>query len=217
MQANYSRRMNGKEVSVGGEIYVLYPFPAFTAANLSGEIAGLLLPAVGALAPLFKDKKLSLDDDLNNIAPQLSAAFAGLSGDKLEKLLKKLLCSQNIVPKSTGEWLTEDQADEIFCGQVDMMYVLAFHVLKENFGGFFERVGSLFGERGQDQDPERYGHLDTSQFGELELRMYVLIKAGLASKWELENCYSLDEALKLYALYLRDIDIQRMQAEELRR
>lgn len=151
MQANYSRRMNGKEVSVGGEIYVLYPFPAFTAANLSGEIAGLLLPAVGALAPLFKDKKLSLDDDLNNIAPQLSAAFAGLSGDKLEKLLKKLLCSQNIVPKSTGEWLTEDQADEIFCGQVDMMYVLAFHVLKENFGGFFERVGSLFGERGQDQ------------------------------------------------------------------
>ena len=94
MQANYSRRMNSKEVSVGGEIYVLYPFPAFTAANLSGEIAGLLLPAVGALAPLFKDKKLSLDDDLN---------------------------------------------------------VLAFHVLKENFGGFFERVGSLFGERGQDQ------------------------------------------------------------------
>lgn len=47
--------------------------------------------------------------------------------------------------------------------------------------------------------------------------MYVLIKAGLASKWELENCYSLDEALKLYALYLRDIDIQRLQAEEIRR
>lgn len=47
--------------------------------------------------------------------------------------------------------------------------------------------------------------------------MYVLIKAGLASKWELETCYTLDEALKLYALYLRDIDIQRMQAEELRR
>lgn len=31
------------------------------------------------------------------------------------------------------------------------MYVLAFHVLKENFGGFFERAASLFGERGQDQ------------------------------------------------------------------
>lgn len=47
--------------------------------------------------------------------------------------------------------------------------------------------------------------------------MYVLIKAGLVSKWELETCYTLDEALKLYALYLRDIDIQRLQAEEIRR
>ena len=66
-------------------------------------------------------------------------------------------------------------------------------------------------------DPERYGHFDTTQFGELELRMYILIKAGLASKWELETCYSLDEALKLYALYIRDLDIQRIQAEEMRR
>ena len=47
--------------------------------------------------------------------------------------------------------------------------------------------------------------------------MYTLIKAGLASKWELETCYSLDEALKLYALYIRDMDIQQMQAEEIRR
>ena len=47
--------------------------------------------------------------------------------------------------------------------------------------------------------------------------MYILIKAGLASKWELETCYSLDEALKLYALYIRDLDIQRIQAEEMRR
>ena len=47
--------------------------------------------------------------------------------------------------------------------------------------------------------------------------MYTLIKAGLASKWELGTCYSLDEALKLYALYIRDMDIQQMQAEEIRR
>ena len=85
MQANYSRRMNGKEVSVGGEIYVLYPFPAFTAANLSGELTGLLLPAVGALAPLFRDKKLSLDDDLNNVAPQLCGFKWGQAGKAAQK------------------------------------------------------------------------------------------------------------------------------------
>lgn len=46
--------------------------------------------------------------------------------------------------------------------------------------------------------------------------MYTLIKAGLASKTELESVYTLDEALKLYALYQMDQDIQRCQAEELR-
>ena len=47
------------------------------------------------------------------------------------------------------------------------------------------------------------------------MRMYVLIKARLASKMELETVYILDEALKLYALYQMDKDIERGQAEEL--
>ena len=46
--------------------------------------------------------------------------------------------------------------------------------------------------------------------------MYTLIKAKLASKMELETCYTLDEALKLYALYTMDSDIERAQAEELK-
>lgn len=46
--------------------------------------------------------------------------------------------------------------------------------------------------------------------------MYVLIKARLASKLELETVYTLDEALKLYALYSMDMDIERGQAEELK-
>ena len=39
--------------------------------------------------------------------------------------------------------------------------------------------------------------------------MYVLIKERIASKKELEEDYDLDEALKLYALYERDRDIER--------
>ena len=62
----------------------------------------------------------------------------------------------------------------------------------------------------------KYGELDTSQFGELEMRMYLLIKARIASKLELETVYTLDEALKLYALYTMDVDIERAQAEELK-
>lgn len=46
--------------------------------------------------------------------------------------------------------------------------------------------------------------------------MYTLIKSKQASKWELETCYTLDEAMKLYALYTMDGDIERAQAEELK-
>jgi len=46
--------------------------------------------------------------------------------------------------------------------------------------------------------------------------MYTLIKAKLASMWELKNCYTLDEALKLYALYRMDNDIESCRNEELK-
>jgi len=47
--------------------------------------------------------------------------------------------------------------------------------------------------------------------------MYVLIKARLATKYELETVYTLDEALKLYALHQMDVDIERGHAEEMKR
>lgn len=44
--------------------------------------------------------------------------------------------------------------------------------------------------------------------------MYILIKAKIASKFELEEYYTLDEALKLYALYQMDRDIERAKTKE---
>ena len=45
--------------------------------------------------------------------------------------------------------------------------------------------------------------------------MYTLIKARLASKFELENVYTLDEALKLYALHMMECDIEQAQSQEM--
>jgi len=47
--------------------------------------------------------------------------------------------------------------------------------------------------------------------------MYILIKNRLASKAELETVYTLDEALKLYALYQMDQDIKAGQSEEMQK
>ena len=45
--------------------------------------------------------------------------------------------------------------------------------------------------------------------------MYILIKARLSSMWELKNCYTLDEALKLYALYRMEQDVEAGRVEDM--
>ena len=45
--------------------------------------------------------------------------------------------------------------------------------------------------------------------------MYLLIKARLASMWELKNCYTLDEALKLYALFRMEQDVEAGRADDI--
>jgi len=46
--------------------------------------------------------------------------------------------------------------------------------------------------------------------------MYVLIGMKLASKSELEDAYTLDEALKLYALWRMSQDVESGRAEEMK-
>ena len=48
------------------------------------------------------------------------------------------------------------------------------------------------------------------------MRMYILIKARLATMTELKESYTLDEALKLYALYQMENDVEAGHLEELR-
>lgn len=47
--------------------------------------------------------------------------------------------------------------------------------------------------------------------------MYILIKARLASMYELSEVYTLDEALKLYALYEMELDIEKGRSDEMER
>jgi len=46
--------------------------------------------------------------------------------------------------------------------------------------------------------------------------MWLLIGMGLASKFELEEYYDLDEALKLFALWRMRSDIEAFHADELK-
>lgn len=136
--------------TIGENTFYIRPLPAFKAANLSGELAALAMPLLSGIAPLVSSDKNITDLNTDEVAPALSGAFSSLSGDKLEKLLRKLLIESQNVSVSTpdddkAEILTEDIVNEVFCSEVQDMYVLAFEVIKINYNGFFNRLSVLSG------------------------------------------------------------------------
>lgn len=150
---------------IGEHEFYIRPFPAFVSANLSGEIAALLVPVIGALTPLASNVDVEnatgalngenqfdiTKVDLDEAGPAFGNAVSTLSGDKIEALMKKLLINnKNIavsgpVTNDEAKTLDYDLANEIFCGEIQDMYALCWEVIKLNFGGFFKKLGSRFG------------------------------------------------------------------------
>ncbi len=156
------RQMEPTKEKVGGYSFYITPFPAFKAANLTGELASVLAPLLGVLAPLVGDGNL-MDVDAGKAAEAMMNCTA-INGDKLEKLMQKLLLGGHIVaevPNETGDIepqrLDMDIANEVFCGEVQDMFVLCFHVIKLNFQGFFKKFATLSGkaESGEAKIPRK--------------------------------------------------------------
>ena len=150
------KQLEPREVKVGENIYYIRPLPAFKAANLTGELAALVLPLVSGLAPLIaavdpdKEDNGLLDIDVKDAPPAVASAFAQLDGDKVEKILRHLLLSGNNisieVPGEKARLLSEDLANEVFCTDVQDMFILAFEVIRTNYNGFFKKLAALFGK-----------------------------------------------------------------------
>jgi len=147
------KRLETRSVVIGDNSFYIRPLPAFKAANISGELATLVLPILTGLAPMLggvgADKGL-LDIDIEDAAPTISNAFTSLSGDKLEEILKLLLIAGQNISVQTADSdkaviLTEDLANEIFCTEVQDMFKLAFEVIRINYNGFFSKLAAQFG------------------------------------------------------------------------
>lgn len=105
------KQMEPTKETVGGYNFYIKPFAAFKAANLTGELASVLAPLLGALAPLVSDQKEGslMDVDAAQAAEALSNC-TNISGDKMEKLMQKLLLGGHIVvelPDEEGEFKPE--------------------------------------------------------------------------------------------------------------
>lgn len=147
------KQMEVTKKRIGGNTFYIRPFPAFTAANISGELSSVIAPIIGGLSPLFegRDSEEVLDMDIAQAIPSITAALGQLDGDKVEHLMERLLItSRNISvagEATDGETVTLDMdlANEIFCGEIEDMVMLCVEVVKVNFGGFFKKVAGQSG------------------------------------------------------------------------
>lgn len=147
------KQMETIEKKIGESTFYLRPFPAFVAANISGDLAAVISPVLGSLTSLVGngDNASIMNIEMDRAIPALSSAFNGLSGDAFERLMKKLLVDHKNVSvegETTGgdvKQLTLDLANEVFCGEIQDMYILCWEVIKLNFGGFFKKLGAQSG------------------------------------------------------------------------
>ena len=94
------RRMQTIEKVIGENTFYIRPFGAFAAANISGELAALLSPILAGIAPLFggldtgdngSDAEANpLDMDIEEAMPAISSALSTISGDKVERMMRRL-------------------------------------------------------------------------------------------------------------------------------
>jgi len=142
-QTDYSH-----EVELHGYKFKIRPFPAFTAMNMSGEVISFLSPLLSVIAPL-----LASDDTAGVMNANINTTPVSLvSGDRLEIIIRKLLVNHNnIIVEIDGspEPLNFELANEVFCGQAQDMYVLAYEVISVNFPGIFGGLNNLFGKVGE--------------------------------------------------------------------
>lgn len=154
------KQMEATSVTIGDNKFYIRPFPAFKAANISGELASTLTPFLGAIAPLAKgagdghsgESEGIMDMDVDKAAKALMNC-PDISGDKVERLMKKLLLGGHIAVETEdedgekeSEKLNEDLVNELFCGDVQEMFVLCVHVIRLNFRGFFDKFAALSGK-----------------------------------------------------------------------
>lgn len=155
------KQVEPKIEDVGGRKFYITPFPAFKSANISGELAKVLVPFLTSLASGIKTDGNNTEDVKNGLfdidvdtAISALGTSIGIDGEMVEKLMKKLLIGGHIVVELEDEngdiqheRLDVDLANEIFCGDVQDMFILCYYVIRLNFNGFFKKLTNLSGNQ----------------------------------------------------------------------
>lgn len=165
------KRLETIQKVIGENTFYIRPFSAFTAANISAELTSVLSPMVGSVGAVIgkvdangAEDSVDVADimnlDIEKALPALASAFGTLSGDRMEKLMLRLLVdNKNIAVEGEATdgrtvQMSKDLADEIFCGEVQDMFILCYEVIKVNYGNFFKKLVAQFGRQQADTETE---------------------------------------------------------------
>lgn len=153
----YNAMMNKTEVQISGTSFFIAPFPVFVSVRITAMLTKVLSPVLGGLVALLgsgnNEEGTSESDAMEEAAaaiPTFTDAMSSLNPYDFEKLMRELLItSRTIVWKNDqqpdGEILIEESLNALMAGNSQDVYILAYHVLKVNFKGFFEKFKSLSG------------------------------------------------------------------------
>ena len=96
-----------------------------------------------------------MDIDAGKAAAAIASSVT-IDGNKMEKLIQKFLLGGHITVEledddgePEGCRLDMDLLNEIFCGEVQDMFILCFYVIRINFSGFFGKLAGLSGKAGK--------------------------------------------------------------------
>ena len=169
----YNAMLKRTEVRIEGISFFIAPFPVFVAARISAMLSKVLSPVLGGIISLLGDDEGEMEgsagtsfSEAKGAIPTFVDAMNGLNPLEFERLLRELLInSRNITFRDSehpeGAFLTEEELDAMFAGNSQNLYILAYHVLKENFQGFFGKLKNLSGSPLMKKLTELSGSNDT--------------------------------------------------------
>lgn len=149
----YNAMLKRTEVKIDGTSFFIAPFPVFAAVRITAMLSKVLAPILGGLIALLGesvDEETEDDLGIKTAIPSFVESMSSTNPEEFERLFRELLVnSRNIAfqddEHTTGEVLTEDYLNAMFSGDSQILYILAYHVLKVNFRGFFAKFSGLSG------------------------------------------------------------------------
>lgn len=155
--------MEPTEVTIGEHTFYILKYPALKAANVLGKLNTVFSPLASGIVPLIgmipskdsSNKNSIFDMDISKALPIITNALTSLDGNTLQEVIELLVLKHNNVSveltDNNGDTLPKklnrDTLDDIFCGELQDLFFLAYKVIEINYKNFFGNLLTQFGAR----------------------------------------------------------------------